>query len=417
MKVYRFFIFVFILVSFITRTIGGEDGLFSRIIVADIFGAIAIIFYLFFGKRLNASARINSGWILILFFGIGILGSYFPLKSSFEVIILAFLLVIFTTIVTHFKTEERFIQLVLAFAWASLIGSTVGLYDSFIGGHGLPRIFPERAQGEALSGFRNAGQAGAYMFITVAMLFSFNNSKLFYRLPLRTRNFLRVALFVSFLFFITTGKIAAYIGFLVSFFMYLIYKRNFRVLISSATVFAVIVLIVANLETISPLMYNRLVLRVKTRVLEPVEGKEGNVGTNFIKSNFGGALVAFGDNPLTASGIGGFLNRYGRYEVHSTYLKIIGETGLIGIFAYLLFMFYFLKMFYITRSVSKKNPYASFLRETAPLVFGLLVSWAYTYHLRKREFWIFYAIYFIAYQLMLQYEKKEKEAQLALKED
>jgi O-antigen ligase len=139
---------------------------------------------------------------------------------------------------------------------------------------------------------------------------------------------------------------------------------------------------------------------VKTRILEPYEGKENNAGTNFIKSNFGGALESFNDNPFTASGIGGFMGRYGRYEVHSTYLKIIGETGIVGIIGYLVFMFYFLRIFFVSTRISKQNPYASFIRELSPLIIGCIISWGYTYHLRKREFWIMYAIVYIAFRLM-----------------
>ena len=405
MVLYEFFIFLFILTSFITRTIGGDDGLFSRIIVADIFGAIAILIYFIDGKKYFSPNRINSAWLLIGTFALGIFGSYFPLKSLFEVIILAFLVLIFHTIISHYNTPEKFTRLIVAFAYASLFGSIIGLYDIFIGGHGLPRIFPERASGEAVSGFRNAGQAGAYMLISIVTLFAFYSSKLFELLNRKQRNFIRLTLIFSFLFFITTGKIAAYIGLSVSFFCYVVYKRNFKVLIGSALVAMLIGFIVIKFETAAPLLYGRLVRKVQTRILEPAEGKENNTGSNFIKANFGGALQAFNDNPLTGSGIGGFMNRYGRYEVHSTYLKIVGETGIIGIVGYFVFMIYFLKTVFIPSSIKKKNPYADFLRQLSPLMIGCIVSWGYTYHLRKREFWIMFAIIFLAYRLIFLHYK------------
>ncbi|MFM2049025.1 MAG: hypothetical protein RI955_1573 [Bacteroidota bacterium] len=407
MGLYEFFIGLFILASFITRTIGGDDGLFSRIIVADIFGALAILTYLLYGKRYISSPRVTSGWILIASFALGILWSYEPLKSSFEVIILLFLLLIYSTIISHYNSPSRFNKLIIAFAWASLLGALIGLYDSFIGGHGLPRIFPERARGEALSGFRNAGQAGAYMLISIIVLFAFYNSKLFFELNRKQKNLIRCSLLFSFLFFITTGKIAAYIGFVVSFLSYFIYKRNAKVLIGTAIVTIAITFVLINLENISPIIYNRLEQKVQTRIVEPYEGKENNAGSKFLKSNYSGALESFNDNPITASGIGGFMGRYGRYEVHSTYLKIIGETGLVGIVGYLIFMFYFLRLFFVSSKIDKANPYASFIKELAPLIIGCVVSWGYTYHLRKREFWIMYAIVYIAFRLMKRWDKKE----------
>jgi hypothetical protein len=409
MGIYEFLIGLFILTSFITRTIGGDEGIFSRIIVADLFGALAVVTYLLYGKRYISSPRLTSAWLLIGCFSFGILWSFEPLKSSVEVIILLFLVFIFTTIISHYDSHSKFIKLILAFAWASLIGSLIGLYDSFIGGHGLPRIFPERAMGEALSGFRNAGQAGAYMLISLIVLFAFYNSKLFSALSRKHKNLIRFSLLFSFLFFITTGKIAAYIGFVFSFLSYFIYKRNTKVLIGSSVIIILISIVAINLQNIAPIIYNRLEQKVKTRVLEPYEGKENNAGTNFIKSNFGGAIESFNDNPFTASGIGGFMGRYGRYEVHSTYLKIIGETGIIGIVGYMIFMFYFLRIFFVSSRISKQNPYASFIRELSPLIIGCIISWGYTYHLRKREFWIMYAIVFIAYKLMKRFENSKLE--------
>jgi hypothetical protein len=408
MRLYRFFIFLFILVSFITRTFGGEDGLFSRIILADIFGFLALFIYIFFGNSFRTISRLQSSWILIASFSFGIIWSYFPIKSLFEIIILIFLVLLQITMVTYFNSKDRLQFLVRAFAWASLAGALIGLYDSLIAGSGgLPRIFPARARGEALSGFRNAGQAGAYMYLSCLLLFSLYSSKMYKIFTRNTQLLIATSLVISFLFFITTGKVAAYIGFVVSFFSYFIFKRNLKVLLSASSLIFVIGIIVINLETISPLLYNRLFQKVRTRVLEPAEGKKNNAGENFIRANFNGALEAFSDNPLTASGIGGFYGRYDKHEVHSTYLKIIGETGILGIIGYCLFMFYFIKIFYISGIKNPNNPYEDILREMAPLILGCLVSWTYTYHLRKREFWIFYAIIIIINELRLKWNSEQ----------
>jgi hypothetical protein len=415
---YRFFIYLFIITSFITRTLGSEDGIFSRIIVADLFGAMALLTFFIVEAKVLVASRLTSCFVLALCFAVGILGSYFPLKSLFEVIILLFLILIYASIITHFKSEEKLRELILAFAIASLLGSVIGLYDSFIAPYGLPRIFPTRARGEALSGFRNAGQAGAYMFTSVVVLFTFLNSRLFSNCTQRQKTIIRISLFFSILFFITTGKVAAYIGFSVGFVMYLIYKRNFKALIGSAVFVIITTVLILNIERIAPEIYNRLFRKVTTRVLEPLEGKEDNIGTHFIKSNFGGAVEAFSDNPLTASGIGGFLNRYGRHEVHSTYLKIIGETGLLGCLGYVLFMFYFLKIFFVSSRQATNNPYSQFIKEMSPFIIGMIVSWAYTYHLRKREFWILYAMVTITYMLSINYNKLHKDNQnLKLEKD
>jgi hypothetical protein len=355
-------------------------------------------------KKIVTSGKVQSIWFLLFCFAIGILWSYEPIKSLFEVLILLFLALIFITIISYYNSPKKFIRLIILFSWASMIGAFIGLYDSFIGGHGLPRIFPERAMGEALSGFRNAGQAGAYMLVSISVLFAFYNSKLFLQLDRKQKNIIRISLLFSFLFFLTTGKIAAYIGLIVGLLCYFLYKRNIKVMLGALAVVVIVFFILSYIQIQSPIIYNRLEQKVKTRIVEPYEGKENNAGTNFLKSNFGGALQSFNDNPFSASGIGGFMGRYGRYEVHSTYLKIIGETGLVGIIGYLIFLFSFLRLLFIPKGISKNNPYATFLKELAPMIIGCLVSWGYTYHLRKREFWIMYCLIFIAYRLMKQWE-------------
>jgi hypothetical protein len=63
-------------------------------------------------------------------------------------------------------------------------------------------------------------------------------------------------------------------------------------------------------------------------------------------------------------------------------------------------MFYFIKTIFIPSKIQRANPYANFLRELSPLIIGCIISWGYTYHLRKREFWIMFAIVFLAYRLI-----------------
>jgi hypothetical protein len=45
--------------------------------------------------------------------------------------------------------------------------------------------------------------------------------------------------------------------------------------------------------------------------------------------------------------------------------------------------------------------------ELRPFVIGWLISWGYTYHLRKREFWIAFAIISIVYKLIIDSKNKK----------
>jgi hypothetical protein len=111
---------------------------------------------------------------------------------------------------------------------------------------------------------------------------------------------------------------------------------------------------------------------------------------SFIVTNYSAAFSAFMDNPVFGSGIAGFFGRYSDHEVHSTYIKMLGEAGFLGFFGYLIFMYFtFAKVFYHRKWL---NEYSDYIRNFIPFFLGCLVSWSYTYHLRKREFWIMLAI-------------------------
>ncbi len=415
MRLIKFLILCYIISSFITRPLFPEGSVLSRFVFADFFGLAALILFVLNQFKFKTSIPFQMAWLLVLGFFIGITGSVFPLSSFNEVLILLFLIAVSQCIFSVYTTENNSISLFVALAWVNLIASFIGIYDSYFTSFGLPRIFNARADGEALSGFRNAGQAGAFMQITLFVMYAFSRTKLKDRLSPRNKILLRLSLMVGFLFFVLTGKVAAYIGASVGVLLYLIMKRRLSSFITVLLLLAGLVWLFNELPTIAPQINKRIFAKVRTRILEPMEISDSRSkvnGTAFINRNFESALTAFNDNPITGSGIGGFMGRYERHEVHSTYLKIIGETGLLGIIPYLLLMFYMLRMLFsksiFLQDTSAMHPWFAFLMELRPFVIGWLISWGYTYHLRKREFWITFAIISIVYKLILEFKNSEK---------
>lgn len=419
MKVLRFLFFCYIITSFITRPLFGEGSVLSRFVLADFFGLAALIVFVLQQGKFKASAPYQMAWLLVAGFFIGIIGSDFPMSSFNEVIILFFLIAVSQCIFSVYTEQKNIVQLFIALAWVNLIASFIGIYDSYFTSFGLPRIFNARADGEALSGFRNAGQAGAFMQITLLTVYSFFRTDLKNRLSQRNKLLFRISLLVGFLFFVLTGKVAAYIGASVGILLYLIMKRRISSFITVLILFGGLVFLFNELPTIAPQINKRIFAKVRTRILEPMEISDSHSkvnGTAFINRNFESALTAFYDNPLTGSGIGGFMGRYERHEVHSTYLKIIGETGLLGIIPYVLLMLFMLRMLFSKKILvdesSEVHSWFAFLMEIRPFVIGWLISWGYTYHLRKREFWIAFAIISIIYNVIIEYKNN-----LTLKSD
>ena len=154
------------------------------------------------------------------------------------------------------------------------------------------------------------------------------------------------------------------------------------------------------------MLYNRLNSKIQTRIVDNVSGDNNLAEEGFIADNFKIAIEVFLEKPLTGGGLGGVGGgNYGHHEIHSTYLKIVGECGIFGIIGYCAFMFLFLKVFFF-KSSKKLNPYKNYLTLMFPFILGCLVSWSYTYHMRKREFYILLTIVSITYFLAQKVEKE-----------
>lgn len=381
---------LFVLLSFVTQTFAerGTHPIFSRLTFPDLFGAMALvigfIIILRGYKTANTHTKIyTSAFFLIFCFFLPVLFSKSPFSTFIECLILLFLVLLSIVLFEVFKDDflETFIPKII---YISIIASFVGVYDYFAGITGLPRLFPSRASGEVLSGFKNAGQAGAYFLVIIAILHPLRYSKLYEKLTAKNKSLLKISLICAVIFLGLTAKIAAYIGLLVGFIGYAIIKRSKRSLVSIIVVSIVVGTLYINLEHIAPLVYRRITYKYETRI----EGNlEAGVEDNFIMRNINDAVAAFKDRPLIGSGIGAFNPYYSDHEVHSTYFKMVGETGLLGMIGYAIFLYSFLDLFK-TASFKKENPFADFLRLGFPFILGCLVSWSYTYHLRKREFWL-----------------------------
>ncbi|GAP67906.1 hypothetical protein BA6E_101352 [Bacteroidales bacterium 6E] len=212
-EISKFFTILFVIMSFITQSMG-ESGILFRLTPPDIMGGLAILFFVLSGHWF----RIDKFWYILFFIFTLFVGGIFGLafeKSLVEVIILLFLFLIFSVIIFHFNTLHGLRQLIFYIAIAAILASVFGLYDMAATIVGLPRIFPERAPGEVLSGFRNAGQAGAYFLVILSILIPIRSSQLISSFNINERRIINIAVVFSLIVFFLTGKIAAYIGFAV----------------------------------------------------------------------------------------------------------------------------------------------------------------------------------------------------------
>jgi len=409
MKTIFVFIYLFILTTFITRTSGEAGvGIMGRLTMADIFAAMSIFIFMIYilntKRKIRFPKILKAFYFLITTFVLGLFTSLNQLGTTLELIILIFLSLIFIVLINIHKNEKDFLNLVFIVSIASFLAAFTGIWDVLSVFVGLPRFFPRDPDlsNLAVSGFRNSGQAGAYMLITISILISVISSSLYEKYSRVQQTFLKISLFVSILFLFLTFKIAAYIGLAIGLFFFALKKRKIKIIFTMSFFASILLLVSMNLETVAPSLHNWMIYKTDSRL-------KGDGSEKFISHNLSNAMRAFSDNPITGSGIGGFAGVYEKHEVHSTYFKIIGETGLLGFVGYMVFMIILFKMIYIKKSRFKNNPYAEFLSNMQPFFIGFLVSWGYTYHLRKREFWIMVAIIYLAHALAKKYQRQVKK--------
>jgi len=398
------FAFLFVLTSIWTDPIGTlGQGIMGRIVPSDLFGAIAIGLFVLTSRPILYPKQIYPYLFFVISLVPGIFVSYNQTSTLIELLILVFLGLIFIVLTVEFATPEALNFLIFAFALASLLAAFIGTWNVLSSVVGLPRIpvMNPRSGIVGIGTFRNTGQAGAYMMISLTVLIPAKVSDLYKQFSDYQRRVISFAIPLCIIFLVLSIKRASLIGFLIGVFlwsMFRISKGVFKIGKLKISSLIYVVLVVAFIYSIISFNVgaNQSWLnwwQYKIVVGIPSAAEEGG----FLRENYHLAFLAFEDNPLLGSGIGGFSGRYMRYEVHSTYFKMLGEAGLLGIIGYLVFMINSSKC--IISGARYKNQYSSFIKNSIPFLIGCFVSWSYTYHLRKREFWIMFAILFIAASL------------------
>jgi hypothetical protein len=116
---------------------------------------------------------------------------------------------------------------------------------------------------------------------------------------------------------------------------------------------------------------------------------------NFLLAQREGVLLAFSDHPFLGIGWAGFLDssyNMTRHEVHSTPLRFLAETGIVGFSVYGAFVGLLVFTALRTAHRARGTPHALVALVAAVSVLGLLLSWAYNRHIHERTFWLYAAV-------------------------
>lgn len=394
--VVRFLAFLFFLLAGITW-VSGEvgQGLYGRLTVADVFGtfiiAAAFIQYALSSKRVILLPQVYLSYLpLVFLFLIGVLLSSFPDRGALEALIHVFILLVsiaLANLAIRADFSNMLEKLLVDLLRAGAILAVIGLLHFF--------VFPQWFSGSigGLSGtFRNTGQAGSFFGTYIAVLVPA------FLVGLIKPKLVNVALLsILFLALVFTFKRAALIGLIVGVIFLAISmllsgsirdKKYSLYILSTVLLLApfIIILYSWGLENIDSMQW-----RVEKKFGEDAAEQ---FSEGFMLENIRAALSAFEARPLLGVGLGNVAGIFSeKYEVHSTYLKILACGGILGMLAYCWFV---VNLFYALIKSSAKDVYSRYLSYLVPMTLGLLVSWAYTYHLRKREFWVLVSIVVIA---------------------
>ncbi len=394
----KYLIFIYFLSIGFTWVEGeAGGGVFNRIIYADLIGLIIIIFSLL-GMVISTNGLVMPKEYLfyipfMLVYTISGISSESPEKFTLHLLIHAYIYVLSLLLLNVFLRQQRDIfpsTLLNLVLYSGFIIAAIGLIQFFI----LPNWFSGSHGG--LSGtFRNTGQAGSFFSLYLAIIIPGFLVKLIKPQPF---NIFCAAIIVIALVF--TFKRAAWIGFVVGLILLSLVlvlsgskrdkKVGITILISTAVIsFLVTVLFTWGLENIDGMKY-RFEYKLNSDTISKFE-------QGFLNENLEATFAALADRPLFGVGPGNIMGVYtAKHEIHSSYMKILATTGLTGTLAYIIFMVFML----VKLGVRKHHTvYSRYIKYFFPFFIGLIISWSYTYHLRKREFWVMFAI--LAFFLIL----------------
>lgn len=391
-KITGFLGFLFFLTAGVTWVAGeAGQGVEGRVASAEIVGLVLIGFWIVVGltdRKLNL--KVPTGYKayvpLLMVYVLGVAFSLYPARGILELVIHVFIFVVSLALYNLYRRLpiDKAVPLALSsILWAGWLLAMVGIVDFFI----WPSLLPGVSNGLAGT-FRNTGQAGAFFGTYLAVVIPGILSGL---IPRTRLNMFMVGTMVFALVF--TSKRAAVIGLAIGLLVLgtsLLFSRSKRdkkygIAMMVTTVFVAPLAYFAfhwGLENIDGMAW-RFGNKFNQTVAEDFQ--EG-----FLAENIDAAKVAFRANPIVGVGLGniaGVITE--RYEIHSTYLSLLGNGGLLGAFGYLLFMGVHTWQVLKPRGA---NPYVKYLHYYLPMLVGLAASWAYTYHLRKREFWILFFV-------------------------
>lgn len=380
----------FVLLGFTDRG-GGTDA-------SSVEGRIALpdVFFVFLGPVLTWLAIKRGGFTIprmglaaLAFIGWAFLFTPFSTnqyQSFFEDLVHGFAFFGFAATFAYLRTTdwEYRIKAGEYWLWGTAFIALLGVADFFLWALKGMTLFPGNNRGAVIGTFRNTGQAGAYYMMATTLAIPF------YRIMSDKRKLLgAIAVFLIVAAGVLTVKRSTLAGIGVGLLLLPFFEptmASFRRTMTVAGVFVgVAALVTLTALAAKPDIFGHFAFKFSAYSAEK--------GEEFAMENVRVIQEAIDQSPVFGVGLGGVWGVFGEHEVHSGYLGILTNMGFGGFFVYCWFLLeYTLAMF---RPLNSHPQAKLFARIMLPIVIGMMVSWGYNYHFRKREFWANTAIQFV----------------------
>lgn len=334
-----------------------------KIAAVDFFGILLIVFNT--DKLLKGNYK-NYIPILVLAtsLSLGFFVSQKPITTALEVASLLYLGMLYHVLLFVIDSLEKLIYVLKVISLVAVLFFLL----SFI----IPQFSVYSA------GFRNYGQYGYYNFFLLFIFFPIIMERnLKEKINDKWILFFYFLVGVSIFSIYLTLKLSILISLIVALIGYLVLFKKWFILIAFILLFVSFLCFFEELVVFIP-DGSRLAYRVSHKINQFSPG-------GLYQIQFRKAYEVFLLNPILGTGMGGYGGIYNTHEVHSNYLKLLFEGGIIGFVAYIYFM---IKEFGIRVYKEWKKNSSVYIAYLFPFIFGFIVASAYTYHLRKRIFWI-----------------------------
>lgn len=281
------------------------------------------------------------------------------------------------------KPLSQFFKFIL---FTLILASAIALVNLSLSQLGIQPLLGEFRADAVIGLFNRFHEGGVFAFSLVLILLGveFSNEKSLISTP---RWLLRTGLFLGSVFLMASGKVSNMVALASALVFYLLFFRN-REALKKVSVFAAVLLLQMLLFywAYRP-VFERITYRIQSRLTQRVPG---TLEADFVADNLGNTFRAFAENPFTGTGLGVYQIFYGTPSLHGFYLRIIGETGLLGIAAFVLFLLFTLRLM-LLEIKKPATPNRVWLKHFLPFFGGILISWLYNFELTNPVFWILLA--------------------------